>query len=174
MLFNPELMRFLSFMLVYLNRSPRDIILNTLCSLIGEIWTHTQVSKLFRNEVLIRLYGTTDESFPKLHKLLGSMRSHLEYIAPVWFFSSLYCEIIWDNRPGLNQVYEERWFILGAYLAQEFVAEVICSLIRKISGYERLSAVSHLKFHIQLMIMLCFFSFYNIVGCLDTLEALLA
>jgi len=173
-LFNPELLRFLSFMLVYLDQSPGDLILNMLCSLIGEIWTHTQVSRLCRNAVFIRLYGTTADSFPKLYKLIGASRSHLEYIAPVWFISSLSCEIIWGLRPGLNQVYKKKWFILGAYFAQEFVAEVICRVIRKSSGYERLSALGHFKFNIQLMIVLLFLVSYDIVGCLDTLEVLLA
>jgi len=174
MLFNPELMRSLSFILVFLDWSPGNFILNALCSLIGEIWTHTQVGRLCRNEVSIRLLGTTADNFPNLHKLVGSSRSHLEYIAPVWFISALYFDFIWGPRPGLNQVYEKKWFIMGAYLLQEFVAEVICCVIRKSSGYKRLAAVGHLKFHVQLMIVVTSLVFYDILGCLDTLQVLLA
>jgi len=172
--FNPEIMRFLSFILVYLDGSPVDIALNVLSSLVGEIWIHTQVGRLCRNEVSIRLCGTTADSIPNLHKFISSSRSYLGYITPVWFISAVYLDIaVWGFRPGLKQVYEKKWFILGFYLVQEFVAEVICGVMRKSSGYERLSAVGHLKFHVQIFFVVCFHIFNDIVGNLNTLELLL-
>jgi len=158
-----EGMRFLSFVVVCMDGLPHEIILNVLMSLIGEIWINTQVCQLAKNEVSMRLFGTPANSCPDLREAVTSSRFHMEYVTPVWFFSALFFFYAPDNDRNANfiKVDEIKWDISGAYLLQELAAEVICHCIRKKSGYKRRSAVGEIKFHVQFMIVVAFFVFFE-------------
>merc|ERR550534_1906713 len=175
MLCIPEFIRFVSFILVYLDGSPRDLIFNFLFSLIGEIWTHTQIGPLCQYEFKIRLWGSRADRFPDLQKVICSALSHMEYVAPFFFFSGLYCEhAIWGLHSHLNPLWKKKWLILGTYLLQEFIAEVVCRAIRKRSGYTRLSTVGHIKMNVQIMTVVCFILLYSMYLDLTYFVLLLA
>jgi len=170
---DPEVARLLSFILLCLDGSPVEIFLNVLFSVCGEIWVHTQVGFICCNEIEYRLRGTLLNDFAVLRKIVSSTRSYLDYVVLIWFFAVLHLRISLDGpQAGLTQVTQKQWYILGGYLLQEFAAKVVCHSVRKRSGYKRISAVGHLKLHIQLMMVVAFFTFYNIKNYVDALKLL--
>merc|ERR1719320_211019 len=66
-----EVIRCVSFVLVYLQYvfggQLEDIAWNVIFSILGEIYTHTQVRQLFKNEMEIRFFGRRFEDFSELY-----------------------------------------------------------------------------------------------------------
>merc|ERR1719233_176290 len=86
-LFFLELIRFISFVLIWLEREKNgapiwDTFLNIVFTIVGEIYAHTQLRKMLKNEMEMRLYGRRYEDFDELYHYFSSIRSNLEYFAP--------------------------------------------------------------------------------------------
>jgi len=157
-----EVTRFASFALLFLEWEDGgpllDIVWNVIFSILGEIYTHTQIWQLCKNEMEIRFYGTRFDDFTELYHYFSSVRSHLEYVVPVVFFANVLLTNACRDQIPITNVTERDIYIegtdrllkywspiLAAYFILEFSAELICWGIRKLSSYERISAIGDFK-----------------------------
>lgn len=156
-----EVVRFASFVLLFLEWEDGgpliDIFWNVIFSILGEIYTHTQIWQLCKNEMDIRFYGRRFDDFSELYHYFSSVRSHLEYVAPVVFFANVLLTNAYRdyipiatvekdiNIEGIDRLMKYKSPILAAYYILEFSAELICWRIRKLSSYERISAIGDFK-----------------------------
>lgn len=171
----PEILRFVSFVMVYLlylnGGPPENIVWNVLLSIIGEMWVHTQICRFVWYEIEIRIHGKRYDNFLELDGFVSSIRSHLEYLTPVWVFAFL---LVNESFLGMSQVYgqliDNMGFILGLYYIQEFVAEFLCWAIRKLSPYPRISAVGNLSWTVLLIMAIATFFNYQIFSTIWFLE----
>jgi len=82
-----EAMRFACFALLWVKpmyqHKHRDIVCNVLLSILGEIYTHTQIWQHCKNERQMRLCGRRYDDFSDVYHRASSIRSLMEYAAPV-------------------------------------------------------------------------------------------
>jgi len=169
----PEVLRFVSFAIVYYGGNTQDIVFNVLLSILGEIYTHTQIYGFLRHEIVIRCYSGPYDHFSELDHFISSARSYLEYIVPLWVFGFV---LIKDNFSDISEVYveliEKMYHILGAYYLQELCAEIICGAIRQLGYYKRLSAIGKIKGPILILMTVALFFNCQIYSAIWFLEIL--
>lgn len=99
-----ECLRFLSFMVLWLDHKDgalnTDRVLNIICSIIGEIYSHTKVWQLIKNEMQMRFYGRRFDNFSELHSHIGSIRSVTEYFVPAIFTLNVLIQDLFSNDEG--------------------------------------------------------------------------
>jgi hypothetical protein len=124
--------------------------LNVIFSIIGEIYSHTQIWQLSKNEIEMRLYGRRNDDFSDLYHYISFIRSILEYVAPTIIISNvlvvIWCsEIIQMTDKMTNMLYldanqtimEEIRYISLVYYVVEFLSEALCWAINRLTSYER-------------------------------------
>jgi len=174
-IFPLEFIRFMCFVLLWLEL-PRfgdgaeysDIIWNAMFCVIGEIYSHTSVYQILKNEMEMRLYGRRLDNFNILYHYISSVRSVLEYLAPAVFTSQILL-VSWfsnkttmiDNRKGLlyidrnAAVIDKLGNILTVYYLLEFVSESLCWSINKRLAYKRISIIGNLNW-VTLFLMIVY------------------
>jgi len=165
-----EIIRFASFAMAWIKFVSRgellDITFNIVFSILGEVYTHTQYWLLCKTELQIRFYGRRFDDFSKLYHYISSIRSHLEYVAPIIFSGNIlltskcgdYFLVMTEQQKyilteGNERLMEYIFPILGAYYLQEFSSEIICWGLRTISSYKRISAIAGLSWPVLLMMI---------------------
>jgi len=149
-----EAIRFVSFILLWLENDIANIVLNVLFTILGEIYTHTQLHQFCKHEIEVRIYGRRFDDLLYVHSYYSSIRTFLEYVTPtflVWgVILTYWCR---DYIPMINSTYEfvyrnmykdlmrDIWFISLVYYLIEFSSEILCWGIGKLSEYERVSAI---------------------------------
>jgi len=159
--FPMEFARFISFVVIWKEYKdgapPQHVLLYAFFTLIGEIYTHTQLYVLLRSEIKIRFRGTRCDSFQKNHYYFSSIRSYLEFVAPTFFAVYVLFARFFDCHMMImgntyNFTYQPNSItikdflpILWIYYGLEFIMECICQLIRMMSAYAHISAIGNLK-----------------------------
>jgi len=159
-----EASRFDCFVALYLSwkektRTSRDVFLNSVCSVLGEIWTHSGIrdrgEELWDSNVSIL---SLKPAFPQIRDSFSSIRAILEWVIPaltliVISFLELCRDYIAvtddDFRSQLYffttaRVFEHIWEILGAYYLVEVISKLLCWLLSKKTGYREISVVGSL------------------------------
>jgi len=168
-----ELVRFACFVLLLIKFelndgvSIYDIVLSVIFSLMGEIYAHTPIWQIVRNEMEMRLYERRSEEFEMWHYYFSSIRTLSEYVAPALFTSNVIL-LNWysDQFPVLHYmttnlymldntiVMENIWNILLAYYLLEILSEAFCLGINKLMVYNRKSIIGNLTWSTLFMMIL--------------------
>jgi len=165
-----EVLRFVSFAMAYIQfvngGRLKDMVLNIIFSIMGEIYVHTQMRVWFKYQWQIRCYGRRLHTFSKLYDHISACRSYIEYVAPVMFYSNAlltnacrnYIPITDDARKYLYDgstkiLIENMYPVLGLYYLIELVSELLCWLTRHIWSYERKSAIRDFKWPLLLVMI---------------------
>jgi len=155
-----EFSRFISFVVIWKKHRdgapPHRAIFYFLSTLAGDIYSHTQVYLLIKNEIDMRLYGRRRES-SKHRYYFSSIRTYLEFVAPAVFAIYVSFAYIFDchmrimgsspnftYQANITEIANLR-IIVFVYYFLELMEECICHLIRMHSEFQHLSAIGNLK-----------------------------
>jgi len=155
---------FISLFLQWLSKKVpfRDVFLNSLFSVLGEIWTHTGIREALGNK-LERRWGFKGlkSNFPQIRNSYGSIRNILEWVIPTvgcstLCFIELRRDYIMVPEDEINtQVYfftSARVFqniipIMIGYYSVEVISVIICSAIKNVTGYKEKSVIGTLGWY---------------------------
>jgi len=164
LIFPMEVSRFSSFLLLFMlyqskNAPFSHILLSAAFSVIGEIYTHTDVQKLATDWIRRRFVGWHEDDLPEVYKNYASVRSLLEIVAPTFIVTNIlmanaclhYLPIVskkWNFIFFEGSGWLMRRCILAAlvtYYIVELISIFVCFLISKLTSQFRISAVGSLK-----------------------------
>jgi len=152
---------FISLCLQWLeNKVPfQDVFLNSFFSILGEIWTHSGIRDLIGCWIE-RTFGSRilKSDFPEIRMIYSSSRSILELVIPGVGFSTLcFIELSRDYiMVPKDEIYTQMYFFTSAklfkhifplmlgYYSVEVVSFIMCSGIKKVTGYEQKSIIETL------------------------------
>jgi len=129
----------------------RDVILNAIFSILGEIWTHTGIREVGENW-LKRNVGCINlkSDFPEIRDIFSSIRAILEWVIPAISLSVLcllelrrdYVAVPEDDFViqllffTSVRLFQHMFEIVLVYYFVEMISLVLCWLIAKMTGYE--------------------------------------
>jgi len=154
-----EILRYACFVLLWFELRDGaqiwDIARNVTFSIVGEIYSHTSLWQLCKNEIEIRLLGRKFDDFSEIYHCFSSIRSIFEYIAPALFTSNLQVlgyvyrktkmiDYTMSQILDSNVIMDELWMVLLTYYLIEIFTGTLCWLINKLTSYRRLSMIGNL------------------------------
>jgi len=137
----------------------RDVILNAIFSILGEIWTHTGIHKVCE-DWLDRHLGCINlkSDFPEIRDIFSSIRAVLEWVIPAISLGVLcllelrrdYVAVPKDDFViqllffTSVRLFQHMFEIVRVYYCVEMISLVLCWLIAKMTDYEQKSILGAL------------------------------
>jgi hypothetical protein len=139
--------------------SYEDVLLNSIFSIVAEVWAHTGIHELV--EVwLDRKFQCFNLKcqFPEIRLCLSSVRAIMEWVIPVVHFFGInlleWCRdyIAVPDDDELSELYffssfrllESLWEVILFYYLIETISKIVCSFVRRFTGYQQLSVLETL------------------------------
>jgi len=142
-----EVLRFQCFAVLWVKQNLQDVACSVLLSILGEIYTHTELWQLRNNEWQMKRYGRRYHEFSGVFYWGSSIRSLIGYAAAIYktqcqpliywqskkaWISNFFSKNIFNDDRNIPQI-DWVWKALLVYNVFELVSEIVCRAIRKLS-----------------------------------------